>query len=83
MEAKITRVIDRLTTSTIVEVVVTVRTIIREGRSVPDMVFDGPVVNKHHNVAVHAVNDDRFILAVHEAINEDPIVAAEMKRICD
>jgi hypothetical protein len=74
---KITKVLERHDDCTVVEVQVTVRTVIREGRDTPDMTF----VNRCNGDV--DITDDNFILQVHEALNDDPILAEEMSRICD
>jgi hypothetical protein len=70
--AKITQVLERNESDSVVEVTLTVRTVIREGRDMPDMTFEG-----------QPITDEDLIIAVHEALDGDPIAEAEMARICD
>ena len=74
---KITKVLERHENCTVVEVQVTVRTVIREGRDTPDMTY----VNKGNGDV--DITDDNFILQVHTDLDGDPILAEEMSRICD
>ena len=69
--AKITKVVERNEFDSVVEVTVTVRTVIREGRDQPDMTFnDLPI------------NDPEFVSNVHMELDGDPVLEAEMSRIC-
>lgn len=70
--AKITKVIQRNQFDSVVEVTLTVRTVIREGRDQPEMSFNDELIT-----------DDEFVIAVHEALDDDPTLEAEMNRICD
>lgn len=69
--SKVTKVVERHEDSSIVEVQVTVRTEIREGRDVPSMEYNGV-----------QITDEDFIGAVHMALDGDKIVQQEMSRIC-
>jgi hypothetical protein len=68
---KITKVVQRNAFDSVVEVTLTVTTVIREGRDVPEMSFEG-----------HQIEDEAFIEAVHYALDSDPITEEEMNRIC-
>jgi hypothetical protein len=69
--AKITQVIQRNEFDSIVEVTLTVRTVIREGRDQPEMTFNDELIQ-----------DEDFINAVHIALDGDKTLEAEMNRIC-
>jgi len=68
---KVVNVIERNEHNTVVEVMITVRTVIREGRDMPDMTYN--------NIPI---KDEALIISVHEALDGDPIMMAEMSRIC-
>jgi hypothetical protein len=68
---KIVKVIERNEFDSVVDVQITVRTVIREGRDMPDMTFNG-----------EQITDCDFIDAVLAELDSDPIAEEEMERIC-
>ena len=70
--SKIVKILEQSESETVVEVQITVRTVIREGRSIPSMTYNDI-----------QISDGVFTIAVHEALDGDPMLAAEMRRICD
>ena len=68
---KIIKVVERNQFDSVVDVQITVRTVIREGRDMPDMTFNG-----------EQITDYDFIDAVLAELDDDPIVEEEMERIC-
>ena len=69
--AQVVNVIERNEHNTVVEIMITVRTVIREGRDMPDMTYN--------NIPI---TDKALIVSVHEALDDDPIMIAEISRIC-
>lgn len=68
---KIIKVVERNEFDSVVDVQITVRTVIREGRDMPEMTYNGV-----------AITDDELVLAIHEALDDDPVAEEEMERIC-